>query len=142
MDGWLPIHHVALSETDGEGWRVLTEGSDAQLQNLAVVIDPRSVTYLVLQMRAKEGAGEGTNAQFFWRSDDEEFTEEHSVLFSVVSDDQDHTYLLRLASFPSWTWSNTITGLRLDPADMSGVEVTISSIEFIQVDELNLDFEQ
>jgi hypothetical protein len=142
MDGWQPIHHVALSETDEEGWHILTKGSDAQLQNLAVVLDPRSVTYLVLQMRATEGTGERTNAQLFWRSDEVEFTEEHSVLFNVVSDGQDHIYLLRLASFPSWAWSDTITGLRFDPAGVSGVEVTISSIEFIQVDELNLDFEQ
>jgi hypothetical protein len=135
-EGWEPVWDVSLSDIREDGWYTLTSGPDPQLQNLALVLDPRSVTYLVLRMRAEGEAEirEGINAQVFWRSGDEGFAEERSVLFGVVPDGQDHTYLLRLASFPGWAWSGSITGLRLDPADASGVRVTIRSIEFIRVE--------
>lgn len=136
MDGWQPAHDIALSKVSEKGWYILTEGSDAQLQNFDLILDPRSVTYLALQMRAK-GTTEGKiKAQLFWRSGNEAFAEEHSLLFNVVPDGQDHVYLLRLASFPGWAWCDTITGLRFDPVDTSNVKVTINAIELFQVDEL------
>jgi hypothetical protein len=136
LDGWQPVQDVLVPEVQTDGWFMLTAGSDPQVQNLDLVLDPRSVTYLVLRM-CVEGETEGSlNAQLFWRLDDREFVQERSVLFSVVPDGQDHVYLLRLASFPGWTWSGPITGLRLDPADTSGVRVIIRSMEFIQVDEI------
>lgn len=144
LDGWQPVWDVSVSEIREDGWYTLTAGPDPQLQNLALGLDPRSVTYLVLHMRAEgktEGRGteERMNAQLYWRSGNEEFAEKRSVLFGIVPDGQDHTYLLRMASFPGWAWSGPVTGLRLDPADTSGVRVTISLMEFIQVDEVVKD---
>jgi hypothetical protein len=137
LDGWEPVQDVLVPEIRADGWFMLTTGSDPQVQNLDLVLDPRSVTYLVLRMCVEGETEESLNAQLFWRSDDREFVQERSVLFNVVPDGQDHVYLLRLASFPGWAWSGPITGLRLDPVDTSGVKVTISSMEFIRVDETN-----
>jgi len=142
LDGWQPTHDISWSELGDEGWHIFTAGPDAQLQNLSIVLDPRSITYLALQMQVKGSAEKNMNAQLFWRSGNEGFAEERSVLFNIVPDDQDHLYLLRLASFPGWAWRSPITGLRLDPTDTSDVKVIINSMEFIQVDELGKDAER
>lgn len=138
-DGWQPTHDISRSEIEDEGWHIFTSGPDAQLQNFSITLDPRSITYLTLQMRVEGETGKRMKAQLFWHSINEGFSEEQSVLFSVVPDGQAHLYLLRLASFPSWAWRGPITGLRLDPTDTSGVKVVVSSIEFIQVDEPGKD---
>jgi len=139
LDGWQPAKDVSRSEIREDGWVTHTAGPDPQLQNLALMLDPRSVTYLVLRMgvqvdgEAKTGGG--MSAQVFWRSGNEEFAEERSALFNVALDGQSHVYLLCLASVPSWAWSGAITGLRLDPVKTPDVQVTLHAIEFIRVDE-------
>jgi len=121
-----------------ERWQIITTGPDPSLSNLTVNLDPRSVTYLVLQMRVDNSLQRNLTAQLFWRSNHQPFVEERSVLFGVLADGEEHTYLLRLASFPSWTWSDQITGLRLDPADKAGSTINIQAIKLIQVDEINI----
>jgi hypothetical protein len=61
--------------------------------------------------------------------------EERSVIFSLVPDGKEHVYLVRLASFPSWMWSDTITGIRLDPGNLAGIDLTIKSIQMMNVKE-------
>jgi hypothetical protein len=77
-----------------------------------------------------KGALNDLKAQVFWRSDNEEFSEERSVLFNVISDAQEHIYLIPLASFPNWAWSEAVTGLRFDPVD-GPAEVIVTSIELL-----------
>lgn len=142
--GWETRNDIPLSETRPEGWHIRTSGQDPQLQNLDVEINPQSVTYLAISMTvaeystnrtSEEGAKQTLGVQLFWRSGNDSFTEEKSVLFNAVADGQDHLYLVRLASFPSWSWSGPVTGLRLDPGAIANVNVTIRSIEFLGVRE-------
>ena len=110
-------------------WHIIATGPDVQLQNLALDINPRSISCLRVRMLVK-GALNDLKAQVFWRSDNEEFSEERSVLFNVISDAQEHIYLIPLASFPNWAWSEAVTGLRFDPVD-GPAEVIVTSIELL-----------
>jgi hypothetical protein len=135
-DDWLPLQQLSLLDARGEGKRMLSTGPDPQLQNSSVSLDPRSTTYCVLRMTASEAERGSLQAQLYWTGAGGGYQEEKSVRFGVLADGQEHLYLLRLAAFPSWAWSGPLAGLRLDPVDAAGVDVTIKSIEFIQVEEL------
>jgi len=134
--GWQPAHDILRSEITSNGWYIRTSGSDPQVVNLSLALDPCSVTYLVLRLHVGEHTHPTTKWRLFWRSDSRSFSEERSLAFDAVADGQEHAYLLRLISFPSWTWGGTVTGLRLDPGSEGDLEATVASIEFIKVDEL------
>lgn len=74
-------------------------------------------------------------AQWFWHMEHEKFTEERSVFFTALADGRLHSYLIRLAPFPSWSWSGTITALRFDPGEEPNVNVVIRSIELVRAKE-------
>ena len=122
-------------------WHIQTTGPDVWVQNLALNVDPRSVSYLRVRMRIKSTLND-LKAQVFWCSSDEGFSEERSVIFNVIPDNQEYVYLIPLASFPSWTWSGTITGLRFYPAD-GPAEVRVTAVELLYTgDDSDLDFGQ
>lgn len=132
---WRATSDISVSEIRREGLFVRTAGPDAQLQNLGLALDPRSVTYLVLRVSVKQRLEKDPSAQVFWQTRGEGFMEERSVIFSLVPDGKEHVYLVRLASFPSWMWSDTITGIRLDPGNLAGIDLTIKSIQMMNVKE-------
>jgi hypothetical protein len=136
LDGWQPVHGVSLSEVREDGWHVRTVDARAQLQHLALDLDPRSVTYATLRMRAGGADSAAMAGQLFWRFGEEPFAEGQSVRFRIRTDGGEHLYLLRLASLPGWAWSGPITGLRLDLVNASTDEIAIRSLDLIQVDEL------
>lgn len=140
LGGWGPGADIAQSEVVEDGWLVLTGGNDPGLENSEISLDPWSITYLVLQLQVEPPPGaEAIRGQLFWRSGDGGFSENRSVTFDVFPDGQEHLYLLRLASFPGWLWSDHITGLRLDIGSMPDVHVKIVSMEFLAVDEIDYD---
>lgn len=122
LDNWQPNSDVHLTEVTNSKWSLFTTGSDPWLEK-AVILNPQSVKYFLLCIQAK-GVGE-LKAQIFWRSENEGFSEERSVLFNLLPDGKEHLYLIPLASFPSWAWSGTVTGLRFDPASRPSVEVSV-----------------
>jgi hypothetical protein len=136
LDGWQPGPGVSLSEIGEDGWHVHTTDARAQLQQLALDLDPRSVTYAALRVRAGVADSAAVAGQLFWRSGEEPFTDEQSTRFRFLPDGGEHLYLLRLASFPSWAWSDPITALRLDLINATADEIAIRSLDLIQVDEL------
>jgi hypothetical protein len=136
LDGWQPGPGVSLSEIGEDGWHVHTTDARAQLLQLALDLDPRSVTYAALRVRAGVADSAAVAGQLFWRSGEEPFTDEQSTRFRFLPDGGEHLYLLRLASFPSWAWSDPITALRLDLINATADEIAIRSLDLIQVDEL------
>lgn len=136
LDGWQPVYGVPLSEVREDGWHVRATDARAQLQRLALDLDPRTITYAALRMRAGGTDSDTMAGQLFWRSGEEPFTEGKSVGFRLLPDGGEHLYLLRLASLPGWSWSGPITGLRLDIVNATSDEIAIRSLDLIQVDEL------
>lgn len=132
---WRAAHDISVSGIRQQGLLVRTAGSDAQLQNLDLTLDPRSVTYLALRMSVQKRVEKDLSAQVFWRTGVESFAEEQSMVFSLVPDGKEHLYLVRLASFPNWMWSDTITGIRFDPGNIPGIDLTINSIQLLSVRE-------
>lgn len=135
LASWRATHDISAYEIRPSGLFVSTTGADAQLQNLDLAVDPRSVTYLVLRMTVQKRDEKSLNAQVFWLSSTEDYTEDRSMVFSLIPDGREHAYLVRLASFPSWMWSDTITGIRLDPGALPGIDITIDSIQLLNVRE-------
>lgn len=133
LTDWHIINDIAAAEVRQSGLFFRTAGSDPHLQNLDLTIDPRSVTYLVLRLTVQENHEETLTGQIFWRSSTASFTEEQSVTFSLIPDGKERVYLIRLASIPGWMWSDTITGIRLDPGAMSEIDMTIGAIDLISV---------
>ena len=136
--GWQAERDVARFEPAADGLHLRTDGIDVQLVSLDLAVNPLSTTYMALQMSVHTENRAGATGQIFWRSGSDSFSEDKSLRFDLIVDGQEHLYLLRLASFPSWSWSELVTGLRLDPVDLSGADVVIRSIELIQVDELGV----
>lgn len=128
LDNWHPNSDVQLIEITNSQWGLFTTGPDPWVEK-SVTLNPQSVKYFLLHIQAK-GAGE-LKAQIFWRSGDEGFSEERSILFNLLPDGKDHLYLIPLASFPSWAWSDTVTGLRFDPANRPSVEVGVIEWEIL-----------
>ncbi len=69
----------------------------------------------------------GERAQLFWtRSDSKMYSESKSISFDIVADGNFHEYILDLGE--NQEWSGVIRGLRLDPTDSTGAEISIDSI--------------
>lgn len=127
LNGWRPNQEMQIETKDSE-LKLLTIGFDSWLER-DVMLNPRSAKYLLLRMRVK-GIGE-PKAQIFWRSDNGGFSEERSVIFNLLPDGNEHLYLIPLAPFPSWMWSNTVTGLRFDPSNEPSTEMSITELKVL-----------
>lgn len=127
----------ASVEYGDAGIIVTSHGDDPRLQTEGLSIDPRDVTYLLLRMRA-DAEGEDGEARVFWGSEAQGFSEERSAFFRIHTDGEMHDYVLRLASLPSWMWSQPLARLRLDPLDLTG-EAVVESIQLVYRDEISDD---
>jgi hypothetical protein len=128
---WQIIKDISFREDSGY---MSIIGADPGIQNLTLRLDPRAVTYLAIELEI-EGKLDNNFAQVFWRSGEATFAEERSIRFNVLPDGQSHLYLVRLISFPGWTWSETVTGLRFDLPNEVGIQAKIDTMGFIHVDE-------
>ena len=83
-----------------------------------------------------------TSGKFFWTVEgDADFSEQRSQAFTILSDGQIHSYRLDLSHDSDWT--DTITGLRLDPvASSHGGDVAIDFVRLLallRLGDVNLD---
>jgi len=93
-----------------------------------------------LEFRIKSTVG-GTGLIRFSR-EGEELSDTRLVLYSIVGDNQFHTYRVNLSSHP--LWKGTITQLRFDPPLAAGAQLEIQYIRFLPSSEgliPNGDFE-
>lgn len=128
LNDWQPNREVRIIDMKSSELKIVTVGSDSWLER-NVMLNPRSAKYFLLRMRVS-GPGE-PKAQIFWRSDNEGFSEERSVTFNLLPDGKEHLYLIPLAPFPSWMWSDVVTSLRFDPSNEPSVELYITDLKVL-----------
>jgi hypothetical protein len=129
LDNWQANEDMQMTATD-DGWYMVAKGPDGWLATSGLTIISQSVKCLRVRMQIDSRASD-VKAQIFWRSNNEGFDEERSLLFRVIPDGKEHSYIIPLSSFPGWAWSNDITGLRFDPVNVSAAEITLREVSLV-----------
>jgi hypothetical protein len=108
-----------------------TTSNDPQITAPANYIGCSEFGGVRLRMKATGPAGgpATTQGQLFWSTVDHAMREDTSVGFEVKLDGRWHVYDLALQGLTKW--SGTADGLRLDPADMPGVEIALDEIAYM-----------
>ncbi len=129
LDNWQVNEEMQIEAAD-EGWGIIAKGPNGWLVSSGLTIIPQSVKCLKIRMQIDSRTSD-VKARVFWRSDNEGFSEERSLLFRVIPDGKEHSYIIPLSSFPGWAWSDDITALRFDPVDVSDTEVILKEVILI-----------
>jgi hypothetical protein len=110
---------------------IRADGSDAQLLGPEAFWQAGPGHKLLITAAAKKNQPPKTyQAQVFWKTaEDNQFTAQNCLTFSVTADEKYLTYTLDIGKHPGY--QGVITGLRLDPFDTAGTEewVRIRAIE-------------
>lgn len=127
--GWL------AATADREGWHACGSEDGLCLQNVNLTLDPQHITYLALRLRMESDSSGPLQGRIYWREASAGWAEQRSALFLLQGDGQEHLYLVRLASLPSWMWSPTIQGLRIDLSGCPAPDITLRSVELFRAEE-------
>jgi len=116
--GWVALNQLEpLEVTDGV-LRARSTGDDPYLFSSGLAIDAGNLSRMEIRMKISDG----DIAQLFFMPEDEnDFTEENSLVFNIHPDDEFHTYTLDLSNLDGWT--GKIKQIRIDPS------IAIASIE-------------
>ena len=128
FEGW----HQAMNIT---GLKV----ADGSLQGTAASEDPAIVGPALMDAKAEDWASLKVRmktdkagwGQLFWSPGGYAFTEEASVKFQLIPDNDWHVYELPLAANPKWR--GTVQQLRFDPTEAPGATFAVSEIKGIAV---------
>lgn len=115
-----------LTTPDYEGGVLRTEAvsTDPTLSASWVEIDSSKYKTFEVRMRIDK-PGEG---QVFFRSRDQQLSEDKSVKFALKPGGEFHTYEVDMTANPAW--KGTIGALRFDPTSTIGAKIEISHIKF------------
>ncbi|GAI78408.1 unnamed protein product, partial [marine sediment metagenome] len=111
--------------TGGEGALFLEEGQN--IRSPLLRLDPWGVTYL--RLRAK--TGKAGRMDIRWKAEGEE-KPMGGICFSLRPDGQIHSYLIRLASYPEWTWAGTSVEWLEIGLTGSGAQAEVLAIELLE----------
>ncbi len=135
VEDWHASGSALVALVDEEGWHLRAAAGGVSLENSSLVVDPPHVTYLALGLQVDASCPGSGVARLYWRAPSGDWAEARSVVFRLQGDGQEHVYLVRLASFPAWTWSKPIQGLRLDLSGCPALDTTLHSVELFHVQE-------
>jgi len=123
-DGWVSAHDLKPLRAVGGALRLDAIGPDpyAVRSNCRIAAD--RVREVVLRVKAQRDG----SAQFFWTTETSpDWSEEKSIRFSIPADGQWHEVVVPVGDHPSWQGA-TITGLRIDPASVTGASAEVDWI--------------
>ena len=125
-EDWLPHNTEAWSvQTDGRF--IINPGpADPLIEQPYISLD--ATFYNTININMASNAPDGVGAIYFTTSDSKEFSEDKKADFDVNTNGNWHDYSIFMGSQPSWT--GTITGIRIDPADYGREEGEVDSIGF------------
>ena len=106
---------------DGLSFRTTTR--DPALHVPTTPFDSRKIRTLTVRMRLTDARG---SVSVFWARDLRGMREGARLSLPVRSDGQFHDYVFPVGSHPAW--KGRIGGLRLDPCDNAGAQVTVATV--------------
>ncbi|NOZ38741.1 MAG: LEPR-XLL domain-containing protein [Planctomycetes bacterium] len=128
QEGWFNNPGATNNGVDGGSWNLVMSGTDPSLFGPGIGVVSSDSTIVEITMSSNDA---NVASQLFWKvSGDASFSEQRSVVFTLINDGAPHIYQIQLANDPDWT--GTITQLRLDPVGVSnGGSVSIDSIRLL-----------
>ncbi|TVP74990.1 MAG: DUF4976 domain-containing protein, partial [Puniceicoccaceae bacterium] len=113
-------------QQDASGIRLSTTGADPILSSEGLAIDPATMTAVVVEMRSSAAGF----AELFWAHGGKPgMHADRSLRVPVRGTGQTEILRFHVGNHPKWH-ENTVTHLRFDPINKSGVEISIESISF------------
>jgi hypothetical protein len=118
--GFMGLDQVGVTTA---GMRAVSNTPDPALSSPALKIRARLYSKVVLNMRVSEAS----DAQLFWSTISTPGANEAASLHAkTIADGQFHRYVFEVGK--NEYWGGCVTGMRLDPADRTGITVEIASI--------------
>lgn len=123
-EGWVAEHDLGYLKAAEGVLSGVTTGDDPYLVRTNTRFTGQEADTLVLRIRAS-GSGSG---QFYWTTDAVPFFDETRVFpFTFAPDNQWHEVTISAGAHRAWA-GQTITGLRIDPANTPGVTFAIDRV--------------
>lgn len=112
-EGWIAQNDIENLEVKDGSLQGVATGGDPYMVRLG--IDLAGATCPRIRIRMKTTGG--TNAQFYWTTEDSpNFAEDKVVVFPIISDGEFHEYVVEVGQHPMWK-GKRITAIRLDPTN-------------------------
>ncbi len=112
-EGWSPTHSLSSFSVSNGILTTHITSSDPYMFGPSLSFSGIDFPYLAIRM--KSDSGDNTAEIFFATASSPTFTADKSVVFTIQSDNQWHTYLIDMRANDAW--NTTIVRYRLDPAN-------------------------
>jgi len=134
LQGWQPAQHLEGAAPKDGTLTALTAGEDPIFLSPDIKVTAKEFQSVTVRMRLQGANGSPIGdqgvVQLFWRTSSEASeSEEASVRVNTAGDGQWHDYTFAVEA--NGHWKDTVTGLRLDPCNSTGVKVSINSIRLL-----------
>jgi hypothetical protein len=141
QEGWTNGSDVNNNGVSGGTWDLVMSGVDPKVFGPTLRAPADLATVVEIGMSSTDT---NTRGKFFWTVEgDADFSAERSQAFTILNDGQIHSYRFDFSHDSDWT--DTITGLRLDPvASGHGGDVSIDFVRILALlplGDVNLDGE-
>ncbi|MCQ6559755.1 DUF5722 domain-containing protein [Paenibacillus mendelii] len=129
VEGWTPLNQISGLTAAGTTLDGTLTGTDPQLQSAPISAAAASKNKVTIRMKNNTNA---TIAKLYWTTNTSPgYDAAKSVSFTVTAnDDRYREYVVDLSGTASW--ANTVTQLRVDPADNSSGSGTFS-IDYVRL---------
>ena len=124
--GWTALMGVTAPVASAQGLSFTTTTHDPAIRCSFVPLACRRFTTVEVTMKVSKAAK--SEAQLFWSGVGAKVCEQASLKLPIRVDGRSHTYVFKVAESPAW--HGRVNGLRFDPCNRTGAEVTVESIRF------------
>ena len=127
LEGWDNWGELDNVDVQGGYLSAKSIGSDPQIYSSeGLGIDANKFGHIEIRMRVSAG----DSAQLFFRNDNNDLSENKSIIFPIESGTEFKTYILDMSKVAAW--KNIIYQLRLDPtSDVNGATIEIDYINLL-----------
>lgn len=132
-EGWKAWNAMSPFEVhDGVATSRVEPGMAFFGRHFASPFPSRAYTQLEIRMKLNNLRGQNTGAKLFWSTPTSQMDEVKAIRIPTIADGRFHRYTFDLFASRAWTESGWVTGLRLDPYDLSFPGLTVS-IDYIRL---------
>jgi hypothetical protein len=131
-DGWGNVMDLADVKAAPDALQARTTGNDPAFFGPPMQVRAGEFSAITLRVKLTSTDGQSFKdlAQLFWRTRALPESEATSMRFEVVGNGQWHEYQVPVSQ--NRRWRDTVTRLRLDPCNRSGVQVEVDWIRLVR----------
>lgn len=133
FQGWKPNPELVDGAVKDGAFTALATGNDPSLTSPSLQVKAGGVPVVTVRMKLQNAGGAGScnpgPVELFWRTGAKpDYTPAAKCRVEGTGDGEWHDYAFEVGKNENWT--DTITGIRLDPCRTPGVKVSIGSVRF------------